>query len=96
MSDVTERQVSPPSDILQMIVKWKEQYGFADEQSALWLEQVQDTEMDTLHTRRNAMKDEMYLPVCDECEKVFSMAEWDNRHTGHESNCPNCNRSGRT
>ena len=38
------------------------------------------------------MKDEMYLPVCDKCEKVFSMAEWDNRHTGHETNCPNCNR----
>ena len=39
------------------------------------------------------MKDEMYLPVCDECEKVFSMAEWDNRHTGHETFCPNYDRN---
>jgi len=39
MSDVTER-VLPTNQIIQLVRNWSELFGFADEQSRLWLQQA--------------------------------------------------------
>jgi len=39
MSDTTER-VAPTNQIIQLVRNWSELFGFADEQSRLWLQQA--------------------------------------------------------
>ena len=51
MSDTTER-VAPTKQIIQILQNWSELFGFADEQSRLWLQQAmaqaqEDAEMAT-------------------------------------------------